>query len=340
MTKLLKPTDAAIKEAASLIRSGEVAAFPTETVYGLGADARNPEAIRRIFRAKGRPQDNPLIVHISAIEQLSDVIAGELPQQARILADHFWPGPLTMILPKGEMICSECTAGLDSVGVRFPSNECAQRLIAASGVPIAAPSANLSGKPSPTTAQHVYNDMDGKIPMILDGGACAVGLESTVVDVRSTPVRVLRPGGITPEMIADALGEVEVDGSVLRPLKQGEVARSPGMKYKHYAPNGSLLIVEGEAGKVAAKINELYDAAEGSRCIFALEKNLTLYGNRTVYSLGQDASQAAQNLFRALRDMDAQGVNSIFSEAVATEGIGLAVMNRLGRAAAFNIIKV
>lgn len=339
MTELLKPTDAAIKKAASLIRAGEVVAFPTETVYGLGADAGNPEAIRRIFRAKGRPQDNPLIVHIASLDQLKDVIQGELPPQAQILAEKFWPGPLTMILPKGDAISSECTASLDSVGVRFPSNECARRLIAASGVPIAAPSANTSGKPSPTAAQHVYNDMNGKIPLILDGGDCSVGLESTVVDARSVPVRVLRPGGVTPEMIAEALGEVEVDGSVLRPLKQGEVARSPGMKYKHYAPDGSLVIVKGERVAVAEKINALYDEAPGTKCIFALAGNAALYGDRRVYSLGEDAGQAAQRLFRALRDMDAERVDSIFSEAIDTAGIGLAVMNRLGRAAAFHIIE-
>ena len=340
MTEIRKPTDEAIAKAADLIRAGEVVAFPTETVYGLGADARNAHAIEKIFAAKGRPQDNPLIVHISSLEQLSDVIEGELPPQARVLARRFWPGPLTMILPKGEAISPVCTAGLDSVGVRFPSNECAQKLITASGAPIAAPSANVSGKPSPTSAMHVYGDLNGRIPLILDGGDCDVGLESTVADVRYMPVRVLRPGGVTPEMIAEALGEVEVDGSVLRPLKQGEVARSPGMKYKHYAPEGSLTIIKGSPENVAAKINALYDAAMGEKRILALEQNRWRYGDRCVCSLGSDAANAAHSLFRALRDMDEQGVKSIFSEAIDTGGIGLAVMNRLGRAAAFHIIEV
>ena len=339
MTEVLKPDAEAILKAADLIRAGEVVGFPTETVYGLGADARNPEAIKRIFRAKGRPQDNPLIVHIASLDMLKDVISGELPPQARRLAECFWPGPLTMILPKGSEISLECTAGLDSVGVRFPANECAQQLIAASGVPIAAPSANLSGKPSPTTAAHVFNDMDGKIPLILDGGACSVGLESTVVDVCATPVRVLRPGGITPEMIAEVLGEVEVDGSVLRPLKQGEIARSPGMKYKHYAPSGSLTIVKGAPEAVAGKICALYDEHPCESCIFALNEHLPLYGNRRVYSLGNDAKSAANRLFEALRAMDDMDVKYIWSEALETSGIGLAVMNRLGRAAAFHILE-
>ena len=340
MTQVLTPTDEAINQAADLIRAGEVVGFPTETVYGLGADAGNPEAIKRIFRAKGRPQDNPLIVHISGLNQLAGVIAGELPEQARLLAEAFWPGPLTMILPKSDRISDECTAGLDSVGVRFPSNECAQRLITASGVPIAAPSANVSGKPSPTTAQHVFHDMEGKIPLILDGGACTVGVESTVVDVRHMPVRVLRPGGITPEMIADVLGEAEVDGSVLRPLRQGEIARSPGMKYKHYAPEGNLLIVKGEPNAVAAKIGSLYDESPSDSCIFAMEEHLPLYGSRRAKSLGSDAKEAAQRLFTFLRAMDDEHVRHIYSEALETDGVGLAVMNRLGRAAAFHILEV
>ena len=232
----------------------------------------------------------------------------------------------------------EATAGLDSVGVRFPSHPVAQAFITACGVPVAAPSANLSGKPSPTTAAHVLADMDGRVPMIIDGGACDVGLESTVVDVRSTPVRVLRPGGVTPRMIADVLGEVEVDGSVLRPLKQGEIVRSPGMKYKHYAPDGSLVIVKGNAEKVAREICALYDESDGEKRILALEAHIPLYGNRRVFSLGADAKSMANRLFDALREMDAERVNAIFSEAVPAEDIGLAVMNRLGRAAAFHIV--
>ena len=340
MTRLEKPSNETISAAAELIRMGEVVAFPTETVYGLGANACDSDAIRKIFAAKGRPQDNPLIAHISDMEDLPKVIKGDLPKHARILAEAFWPGPLTMILPKGERISDVCTAGLDSVGVRMPENECARAFIRACGVPIAAPSANLSGKPSPTTAQHVFDDMNGRIPLIIDGGAAGVGLESTVVDARQLPVRILRPGGITPEMIISVLGEVEVDGSVLRPLKQNETVRSPGMKYKHYAPNGKLLIVKGEEKHVARKICEMYDEQEGSKCILALKGHLSLYGKRSAMSLGENTDEAAHRLFDLLRLMDEHKIETIYSEAVETKGIGLAVMNRLGRAAAFHIIEV
>lgn len=337
-TRVVKPDARALEEAGALIRAGQVVGFPTETVYGLGGNALDGEAVKRIFAAKGRPGDNPLIVHISALDQLSKVISGEMPENARRLAEAYWPGPLTMIMDKADGISMEATAGLDSVGVRFPSHPVAQAFIAACGVPVAAPSANLSGKPSPTTAAHVLADMDGRVPMIIDGGACEVGLESTVVDVCSTPVRVLRPGGVTPRMIADALGEVEVDGSVLRPLKQGEIVRSPGMKYKHYAPDGSLVIVKGGAEKVAREICALYDESDGEKRILALEAHMPLYGDRRVFSLGADAKSMANRLFDALREMDAERVNAIFSEAVPAEDIGLAVMNRLGRAAAFHIV--
>ena len=325
--------------ASKLILADEVVGMPTETVYGLAGNAYSECAVKKIFEAKGRPQDNPLIVHISSFDEIYDLVS-EVPETAKKLADAFWPGPLTMILPKGDKISVRATAGLDSVGVRFPSHPVAQAFITAAGVPIAAPSANLSGKPSPTTAQHVFNDMNGRIELILEGGESDVGLESTVVDARTTPVRVLRPGGVTPKMIADVLGEVEVDGSVLRPLGKNEIARSPGMKYKHYAPEGSLVIVKGMPENVAKEINELYDASSGSRCILALEGNIPLYGERNVFSLGADPAQMAHRLFDALREMDEQNISTIFSEAVEADGIGLAVMNRLGRAAAFHIIEV
>ena len=337
-TKLVPFDEDAIEEAKSLILKGEVVGFPTETVYGLGADATNESAIRKIFAAKGRPGDNPLIVHISDLSEIGNVISGEMPENAKKLADACWPGPLTMIFPKGDKIPLCVTAGLDSVAVRFPNHSAAQALIRSCGVPIAAPSANLSGKPSPTTAMHVFRDMDGRIPLIIDGGSCEVGLESTVVDIRQSPVRVLRPGGITPKMIADILGEVEVDGSVLRPLKEGEVVRSPGMKYKHYAPNGSLVIVKGGETRVAEEIISLYDETPGEKRILALNDHLSLYGNRKVCPLGENAEEMARRLFDALREMDEDNVTAIFSEAVEAEGIGLAVMNRLGRAAAFHIV--
>lgn len=327
-----------MKEAAQLINQGEVVAFPTETVYGLGADATNEEAVKKIFIAKGRPGDNPLIVHITSVDQIQTVIRGEMPVWAKKLADAYWPGPLTMIFDKGDRIPSCVTAGLDSVAVRIPSHKDARNLIDAAQKPIAAPSANLSGRPSPTTARHVFDDMNGRIPMIIDGGESDVGLESTVLDVRSLPVKVLRPGGITPKMIADVVGEVEVAGSVMRPLKEGETVLSPGMKYKHYAPEGSLVIVKGNQKKVAEAILNMYDATEGEKCILALEGNLKNYPGKNVFSLGKDPKEMAHRLFDALREMDARGVSAIFSEAVDAEGIGLAVMNRLGRAAAFHIV--
>lgn len=338
MTEVLLPTEEALAKAGELIRAGEVVGFPTETVYGLGADATNSEAIAKVFAAKGRPGDNPLIVHISALSQIGGIIKGEMNENAKKLAAAYWPGPMTMIFPKAEGISEKTTAGLDSVGVRFPSHPVAQAFITAAGRPIAAPSANLSGKPSPTTAKHVLSDMDGRIPLIIDGGASGVGVESTVIDVCSNPVRILRPGGITPQMVADVLGEVEVDGSVLRPIREGEIVRSPGMKYKHYAPNGSLVIVRGDETAVAEKINALYDATEGKRCILALDGHRELYGSRRTVSLGANPAEAAQRLFDVLREMDDLNVNAMFSEAVEADGIGLAVMNRLGRAAAFHII--
>jgi L-threonylcarbamoyladenylate synthase len=338
--KTLLLSAAEIGAAAEILRRGGIVGMPTETVYGLGASAWDEAAVARIFEAKGRPQDNPLIAHIWDVSMLPGVISGELPEWARVLADRFWPGPLTMILPKGEKVCLDCTAQLDSVGVRLPGNEWARELIRLSGVPIAAPSANTSGRPSPTTAQHVYDDMKGRIPLILDGGPANVGVESTVIDARTFPVRILRPGGITKEMIFGALGDVEVDAGVTRPLEKDEVARSPGMKYRHYAPRGSLTIVEGEAGTAARKITELYDGFEGEKRIFAMEGHLSMYGGRETVSLGKDKREAAQKLFALLREMDDLGVKAIFSEAVDENDIGLAVMNRMGRAAAFNIIKV
>ncbi len=338
ITKMSAPCAASMKEAAQLINQGEVVAFPTETVYGLGADATNEEAVKKIFIAKGRPGDNPLIVHITSVDQIQTVIRGEMPVWAKKLADAYWPGPLTMIFDKGDRIPSCVTAGLDSVAVRIPSHKDARNLIDAAQKPIAAPSANLSGRPSPTTARHVFDDMNGRIPMIIDGGESDVGLESTVLDVRSLPVKVLRPGGITPKMIADIVGEVEVAGSVMRPLKEGETVLSPGMKYKHYAPEGSLVIVKGNQKKVAEAILNMYDATEGEKCILALEGNLKNYPGKNVFSLGKDPKEMAHRLFDALREMDARGVSAIFSEAVDAEGIGLAVMNRLGRAAAFHIV--
>ena len=339
LTRVEPCSDAALRRAAELVRAGEVVGFPTETVYGLGADALNSEAVLKIFAAKDRPADNPLIVHITELDQIDRLIAGKLSDTARRLAEIFWPGPLTMILPKSDIIPECVSAGLDTVGIRMPSNPDARRFIEACGCPIAAPSANRSGRPSPTTARHVLDDMDGRIHMILDGGECSVGLESTVLDVTGEVPRVLRPGGVTPEQIAGAVGGCRVDDSVLRPLKEGEKPRSPGMKYRHYAPKGSLTIFEGEPEDVARGICEAYDQAGEGALILALEEHLPLYGDRHTISLGADAEEMAHRLFDELRSADDIGARQIFSEAVPGNGIGLAVMNRLGRAAAFNIEK-
>ena len=343
LTQLLPVTDESLLRAGELIRAGKLVAFPTETVYGLGADALDEGAVKSIFEAKGRPGDNPLIVHISDIGQLAPLIAGEPSELAKRLMDACWPGPMTLIFPKSGAVPMAVTAGLDTVAIRYPAHPAARALIDAAQRPIAAPSANRSGRPSPTTAAHVLEDMDGRIPLILDGGPCEVGLESTVIDMTGDLPRILRPGGVTPERIAEICGGVRVDDAVMRPLKEGERPRSPGMKYRHYAPKGQLTIVEGGQAAVEAKIIELYDAAlaQGQTpLILALEPHLPAYGSRRTLSLGGNAAGMAHALFNALRDADALGAEALFSESVPTDGVGLAVMNRLGRAAAFHIIEV
>jgi L-threonylcarbamoyladenylate synthase len=273
--------------------------------------------------------------------QVAPLIAGPVPERARALADAFWPGPMTLVLPKSPVVPGVVSAGLGTVAVRMPSHPVARELIERVGVPIAAPSANRSGRPSPTRAEHVLEDMDGRVPLILDGGPCPVGLESTVVDVTGEVPRVLRPGGVTPEMIERALGAVKVDESALRPLREGETARSPGMKYRHYAPRGRLTIVRGGAAEVARAIAVRYDeaVAQGIRCAI-LAPSAAAYGNRRVRELGATPDAIARNLFQALREMDEAGVTRLFAEAVDAHGLGLAVMNRLGRAAAFDIVEV
>ena len=340
-TRILNPDAAALDEAAALIRAGELVGIPTETVYGLGADALNEDAVRAIFDAKGRPGDNPLILHIADRAQLAPLIS-EKPSPAAVkLMDACWPGPLTLIFPRAGAVPLRTTGGLDTVAVRMPSHPVARELILRSGRPIAAPSGNRSGRPSPTTAQHMLEDMDGRIPLILDGGPCGVGVESTVLDVTGSVPRVLRPGGVTPEQIEAICGACEVDPAVMRPLGEGETARSPGMKYRHYAPAGELTIYRGAAA--AAAICAAYDRAkrEGKQpLILALESNLPRYGARRTLSLGEGAEEAARGVFAALRQADGLGADVLLSEAVDADGIGLAVMNRLGRAAAFHIIEV
>ncbi len=343
ITRILPPTDAAIAEAAALIRAGELVAFPTETVYGLGADGLNREAVAKIFQAKGRPGDNPLILHISALDQIAPLIACELSSVAKKMADAFWPGPLTMIFPKSARVPENVSAGLSTVAIRFPAHPDAQRLIAAAETPIAAPSANRSGKPSPTTANHVFEDMDGRIPLILDGGECLVGVESTVVDMTGSVPHILRPGGITAEQIAQVAGTSEVDSAVMRPLAEGEKPRSPGMAHRHYAPNGQLTVFTGDSDRVIQRIQSEYDRAKanGSRpLILSMEAHVASYGDRRIESLGADETAMAHRLFALLRDADHMEADVLFAEGVEAKGVGLAVMNRLGRAAAFHIVEV
>lgn len=341
-TKLLKAGNAGIRLGAELLRAGDLVAFPTETVYGLGANALDAQAVLRIFAAKGRPADNPLIVHVAEPENLAPLCC--VTPLAHRLIDAFWPGPLTLLLKKKPAIPPEVTAGLDSVAVRMPSHPVAHALLAACGVPVAAPSANRSGKPSPTLAQHVMDDMDGRIPLILDGGPCQVGVESTVLDLTCDPPCILRPGGITREMLETVLPKVNVAGSVLRPLQQGEKALSPGMRYQHYAPQGQLTLIAGPEELTLPLMNRLYDeaAAQGeSCCLLVFENALAQTGGRRSQSLGdrQRPEEMAERLFQLLRLMDKQGVTRIYSQVVDAQGLGLAIMNRLGRAAAFHIIQ-
>ena len=343
VTELLRADNDSIARAASLINAGEVVGFPTETVYGLGANALNSDAVLKIFAAKGRPADNPLIVHISALEQIKPLIKGELPESARLLANAYWPGPMTLILPKSDLIPDAVSAGLDTVGIRMPSNPVARAFISACHCPIAAPSANRSGRPSPTCALDVFEDMDGRVPMILDGGECDIGLESTVISLTEGRARILRPGGITPEMIERILGGVDVDPTALKPLAEGQIARSPGMKYRHYAPKGKLILIDGSPERVVQALRERYDQekALGRKvCLLLPESLLKDFPGYFVYSLGSDLEEASHRVFSALRQLDRDGIEIAFCQTFDTHGIGLALMNRLDRAAGFTIEKV
>ncbi len=342
-TELLTPTEAALSKAAALIRAGELVAFPTETVYGLGADALSAAAVLKIFAVKGRPADNPLIVHVCSMEEAEPLCYST--KAAVLLAKAFWPGPMTLLLPKKPIVPPETNAGLASVAVRVPSHPVARALIARSGCAIAAPSANTSGRPSPTAAAHVLEDMNGKVPLILDGGPCAVGLESTVIDVTGETPTVLRPGGVTPEMIEAVAGRVSVADSVLRPLREGEKALSPGMRYRHYAPHGQLTLMTGEPSRVLSRMAALYDEAvqDGhSPALLAFEEHLPQLGQRRVFSIGRlsQPESVAAHLFAVLREMDELGADVMYSESLPPQGIGLAVMNRLSRAAAFRTLSV
>jgi L-threonylcarbamoyladenylate synthase len=318
-----------IDEAVSLLKNKEVVAFPTETVYGLGADATSDIAVSKIFAAKGRPSDNPLIVHIGSIEQLDGVVS-DISDVSKVLMHAFWPGPLTIILPKKEGFSDVATAGLDGVGVRMPSHPIALELLKAAKLPIVAPSANASGKPSPTLASHVLDDLDGKIAGILDGGATGVGLESTVIDCTTIPPVILRPGGITKEQIEEIIGEVRVDSALVNTKDQ---PRAPGMKYSHYAPNAPMTIVKGSPTFFQNIINEarLHGQKVG---ILTTEENKDMYDADVILTCGKkdDISLVAQSLYSVLREFNNYDIDIIFSESFSDLGLGQAVMNRLLKA--------
>ena len=330
--------EAGIARAAALLQQGEIVALPTETVYGIAADARNGAAVAKIFEAKGRPQDNPLIVHIAGVEMLPGLVS-EFPERARLLAAAFWPGPLTIIMPRGPEVAAECCAGLDTVGIRMPSHPVVQRLIAASGIAFAAPSANLSGKPSPTNAQDVWNDMQGRLPLILDGGECQVGVESTVVSVVGEKPTLFRPGHITLEDLERALGEeVEVSGAILERLAEGEVARSPGMKYKHYAPKADITLLNGSFDQFKAYLEA--HAAEHPACLCFTGEGEKLGVPYIEYGREGDGEDQAKHLFRCLRALDEQGDRVVYARCPQKDGLSMAVYNRLIRAAAFRVINL
>ena len=334
-TLCLPAGEEALEKAAQLLRAGQVVAFPTETVYGLGADALNPAAVRAIFEAKERPADNPLIVHVAEAAQLDGLCF--VTETAKKLMDAFWPGPLTVLLKKTDRVPDITTASLPSVAVRCPSHPAAQALLRRCALPVAAPSANRSGRPSPTFAAHVLEDMRGRIPLILDGGPCRVGVESTVVDLTGDAPCVLRPGAVTAEEIAGIAGACSVAPSVMRPLKEGEAAPSPGMRHRHYAPRAKMTVFVGEKERVAAEIISRYDAAD-SACILAHEDTLPLFGARRTLSLGDSPEEGERLLFRRLRETDEMGCSLVLAQGWEAEGRALAVMNRMARAAAFDII--
>ncbi|MCD7736561.1 MAG: threonylcarbamoyl-AMP synthase [Lachnospiraceae bacterium] len=332
-----------ISRAGEILRSGGLVAFPTETVYGLGANALDAGASARIYRAKGRPSDNPLIVHIAEWDAIK-AITGDLPPQEKLLSDAFWPGPLTMVLKKAEAVPYATTGGLDTVAVRMPDNVIARSLILAGGGYIAAPSANTSGRPSPTTAQHVAEDMDGVIDMIIDGGPVSIGLESTIVDLTEDIPVILRPGYISREMLQQVVGPVEMD----RGLSADDPSvhpKAPGMKYRHYAPKAPLFIVEGDRERVQEKINELTAAEYGAgkqAGVIATDESLGCYAHALVRSIGSRDRELtiAQHLYAILREFDLLEVSVIYSESFETPQMGTAIMNRLMKAAGHQVIFV
>ena len=338
-TLILPASDpSTVIQAAEIIRAGGLVAIPTETVYGLGANAMDEEAVAKIFLAKGRPQDNPLIIHISCAEELTQY-CHDIPEAAWRLAERFWPGPLTIVLPVKPCVPRRTTAGLSTVAVRCPKTQVTRELIRAAGVPIAAPSANLSGKPSTTTAAHVLHDYgtDGRIDAIIDGGPCEVGVESTIVDLTGEKPRLLRPGGITPEELRDLLGELEIDRAVLAQISDDTVVRAPGMKYKHYAPSAEVYIVSGSSEAAAAYVRRRFTEGDAVLCF---EEELPLFAgcNPTAYGKYGDMKTLSAGLFAALRELDRPEIKTIYARCPEGGGIACAVGNRLKKAAAFRVV--
>ena len=326
----------AAAQAAEIIKTGGLVAIPTETVYGLGANGLDPDAVAKIFVAKGRPQDNPLILHVADASDI-EKFCHSIPEAAYLLAERFWPGPLTMVLPAKDCVPKCTTAGLPTVAVRCPDCDVTRQIIRQAGVPVAAPSANISGKPSTTTAEHVRHDHDGKIDAIVDGGACRVGVESTIVDLTEERPRLLRPGGITPEQLTEVLGDLVVDKAVTAQIDKDAVVKAPGMKYKHYAPQCPVLIVAGSREKAASYIRSHYQAGDRVLCF---EEELTLYKGCEPLSYGResDVNTLSAGLFAALRELDKPGIGKVYARCPEGGGVAYAVQNRLKKAAAFRIV--
>ena len=322
--------------AAEIIKRGGLVAIPTETVYGLGANGLDENAVISIFDAKGRPQDNPLILHIADAKQMED-LCHHVPDAAYKLAEKFWPGPLTMVLPARDCVPKRTTGGLDTVAVRCPDNDVTRQIIRLAGVPVAAPSANISGKPSTTTAQHVLHDHDGRIDAVVDGGSCRVGVESTIVDLTGDRPRLLRPGGVTPEELMAVLGDLVIDKAVTAQIDKDAVVKAPGMKYKHYAPDCDVVIVSGSREKAAAYIRAHFEKGDRVLCF---EEELPLYEGCDPLAYGREAAveTLSAGLFAALRELDEAGIARVYARCPVGGGVAYAVQNRLKKAAAFRII--
>ncbi|ACD52529.1 MULTISPECIES: L-threonylcarbamoyladenylate synthase [Clostridium] len=332
-----------IKEAAKVIKDGGIVAFPTETVYGLGSDALNEDAVKKIFIAKGRPQDNPLIVHVASKNIQS--LVEDIPDIAQKLIDKYWPGPLTLILKKKSIIPNITSADLDTIGIRMPNNEIALKLIEMSNTVIAAPSANISGRPSPTDVERCIEDLSGKVDCIVGGDKSNIGLESTILDCTVNPPLVLRPGGITLEMLKDIDNRIEIDGAIMKKSTDDLKPKAPGMKYRHYAPKAKVKIISGERKKTIEKMKEMVDYYIDNNkkvCILTIEENEKEYnkGIKVVLGSRENLLMVAQNLFESLRKCDDLGADIILAEAYEEKGVGIAIMNRLNKAAGFDIIEV